>query len=200
MSSIYHVMRDYCSLDLLLVEWLHTVFTYFLAYEILLTSADVSNYINTVSLSYASYRLNFRSIRKCDFDLVCRHIPPDQVISPVLSDDNTELFSSCFRIVQSTDLVSILLPNLRHWKLPKCSIDQLEIIKSLDISRHIKIVDSKFVLPRNQLVQLNLKIEIFVWLFQLKIFAGFDHYETEKTLKKNIYHRRRLLVISLLIT
>ncbi len=52
---------------------------------------------------YAAYRMDFKSIRRADFNFVCRRIRPEQVISLILSDDNdtlgqTELFLVSFSI------------------------------------------------------------------------------------------------------
>ena len=107
-------MKDYSWLDLLPVELLHILFTYFLAHEILLTFSDVSDYINAVLLTYSAYRLDLRSIRKSDFDLVRRNILPEQVIALTLSDDNdtpdqSELFFSYFQIEEFTQLRSLTL-------------------------------------------------------------------------------------------
>jgi hypothetical protein len=244
-------MVRYSSLNLLPVELFYTLFTYFLAHEILLTFSDVSDYIDAILLSYSAYRIDFKAIRMDNFDLVCHRIRPNQIISLIISDDNdtpglSELFFSRFSIEQftqlrslilieieidslklifpnlyklnqlrslsfniatirhkypiwnnddsnestrlksllietythvlprlnhidlnhSTDLVSLSLPYLRHLKLSKFSEDELEMIfqkslqlKSLDIVLHMNVLESKFILPPNQLSRLNLKIE-----------------------------------------
>ena len=118
-------MVRYCALDVLPVELFHTLFTYFLAHEILLSFSDVSDYINAVLLSYPSYQWNFQSIRKFDFDLVCRCIRPDQVFSLTLSDDNdtpgfSELFFTRFRMEQFIHLRSLTLIQIE--------IDSLQLI------------------------------------------------------------------------
>jgi hypothetical protein len=107
-------MPFYCLFDLLSVELLHALFTYFLAHEILLSFSDVSDYVNAVLLSYSTHRLDFKSIQKTHFDLVCRHIQPKQVILLTLSDDydtpgQSELFFSRFRIEEFTQLRSFTL-------------------------------------------------------------------------------------------
>ena len=129
--------RNTCFFDLLPVELLHTVFTYFLAHEILVSFFDVSDHVNAILLSYSSYRLDFKSILKCHFDLICRCIRPDQVITLSLSDaDDTpgqsELFFSRFRIEQFTRLRSLKLINIEF--------DSLESIFSTWIK--VKQLDS----------------------------------------------------------
>jgi hypothetical protein len=245
------LMARYCSLNLLPVELFYTLFTYFLAHEILLTFSDVSDYVDAILLSYSAYRVDFKAIRRDNFDLVCRRIRPNQMISLIISDDNdtpglSELFFSRWSIGQftqlrsltlieieidslklifpnlyklnqlrsfsfnistirhkypiwnndnsneltrlksllfetytqvlprlnhidfnhSNDLVSFSLPYLRHLKLAKFSENELEIIfqqcsqlKSLDIVLHMNVLESKFILPSNQLIRLDLKIE-----------------------------------------
>lgn len=107
-------MTRQCLLDLLPVELLHTLFTYFWAHEILFTFYNVTDYIDAVLLSYASYRLDFTGTQKLDFDFICDHILPDQVISLTLSDNNdtfglSEIFLSRFHIEQFTQLRSLTL-------------------------------------------------------------------------------------------
>jgi hypothetical protein len=108
------MMTYHCLLDRLSVGVLHTLFTYFLAHELLFSFSDVSDYINTILLSYAAYRMDFKSIRRADFDFVCRRIRPEKVISLILSDDNdtpgqTELFFSHFRLEEFIHLRSLTL-------------------------------------------------------------------------------------------
>lgn len=107
-------MPKYCLLDLFPVELLHVLFTYFLAHELLFTFSDVNDYVNDVLLSYSAHRLDFKSIKKTHFDLICRHVQPEQVISLTLSDDDdtpgqSELFLSRFRIEGFTQLRSLTL-------------------------------------------------------------------------------------------
>jgi hypothetical protein len=119
------IMPRYCILDLLPVELLHDLFIYFTTHEILLTFSDVSDYINAVILSYKGYCLDFKSIEKSHFDLVCRYIQPTQVILLTLSDDDdtpgqSELFFSRFPIEEFT--------NLRVLTLNKIEFESLESI------------------------------------------------------------------------
>jgi hypothetical protein len=231
-------MPHYCFFDRLPVELLQTLFGYFLAHEILLAFSDISDYVNSVLRSYSDYQLDLKSIRKIHFDLICRHIRPEQVISLILSDaDDIEqftqlrsltliqikidslkmIFSNLHKLSQlrsisfdiemirhkypawnndysnesnrlkpllldtytivlpqlsricqsnSSDLVSILFPNLRHLKLTKFSSVELETIsqnsrqlKSLHLCLYMNRTNSEFILPVNQLIRLNLKIE-----------------------------------------
>ncbi|CAF4100335.1 unnamed protein product, partial [Adineta steineri] len=244
-------MLHNCWFDLLPVELLHYLFSYFSAQEILLIFSDISNYINNVLSGYCAYVINLKLMKKSDFDLICRRILPEQVIALTLSDDNntfvqSELFLSYYPIEQftrlrslilieidikslksifsmlyklhqlrsfsfnietirhrfpawnnnylnesnqlkslifnsykqilpqlnhiylnnSTDLISIQLPNLRQLKLTKSSFDDLKIIfenssqlKSIDIYLDTNMLNIPFILPSNQLIRLNLKIK-----------------------------------------
>jgi len=103
-----------CLLDIFPVELIHHLLNYFSAHEIFYTFTNVSFYIDNVLLIYSSYRLNFESIKKKEFDLVCQRIIPNQVISLTLCDnENTpgqvELFLSRFQINQFTRLHSLTL-------------------------------------------------------------------------------------------
>ena len=116
-----------CFFDLLPVELLHHIFTYFLAHDILFSFTNVSNHVDAVLLIYSSYHLNFKSIDKANFDLICSQIRPDQVLSLILSDDDdtpgqSELFLSHFRIKQFVHLQSLSLFQIE--------IDKLELIFS----------------------------------------------------------------------
>jgi hypothetical protein len=98
---------------------------YFLAHEILLTFSDVSDHINDVIISYTSYCLDFKSIQKSHFDLVCRYIQPKKIILLTLSDDGdtpgqSGRFFSRFPIEEFT--------NLRVLTLNKIEFESLESI------------------------------------------------------------------------
>jgi hypothetical protein len=60
--------------DLFPVELLHTLLTYFYAHEILFSFLNVSDHVDAILLSYATYRMDFQAIKKSHFYLVCRHI------------------------------------------------------------------------------------------------------------------------------
>lgn len=131
-------MSCQCFLDLFPVEILHNLFTYFLAHEILLSFTDLSNYINDVLLSYSNWQLNFKSIRRDHFDLVCYHIQPEKVISLILSDDidtpgQSELFFSRFHIEQFIHLQFLTLIKIEYESLKNIffNLNKLKQLKSL---------------------------------------------------------------------
>ncbi|CAF4160077.1 unnamed protein product, partial [Adineta steineri] len=112
-------MRRISFFDILPVEILHTLFTYFLAHEVLFSFLDVSDYVNNVILAYSAYQVDLKSIRKTHFDLICQHIRPEQIISLRLSDDKdtpglSELFFSRFQIEQFIHLRSLKLIEIEY--------------------------------------------------------------------------------------
>ncbi len=123
LSNVFHYvsfrfssMARFC-LDILPVELLHALFSYFLAHEILLTFTNVSPYIDAILVSYPNYRVDFKSILKTHFNLVCRTVIADQILSLTLSglDDTPkqcQLFFTHFRIEYFSRLRSIGLINI----------------------------------------------------------------------------------------
>ncbi|CAF3829748.1 unnamed protein product [Rotaria sp. Silwood1] len=75
---------------------------------------NVSSYLDAVLITYSNYYVNFKSISKPNFDLICKHIVPDRVIGLILSNDEdtpglAELFLTYFQINQFTHLQSLTL-------------------------------------------------------------------------------------------
>ncbi|CAF1366025.1 unnamed protein product [Adineta steineri] len=67
--------------------------------------------------AYQGYQLSFKSISRAQFDLICTHIKPDQVISLILSDSDdtpgqSELFFSRFQITDFTRTRMLKLINI----------------------------------------------------------------------------------------
>jgi len=150
--------------DLLPVELLHILFTYFSAHEILLTFSGVSDYINSIVRSYSAYRWNLKSIKRSDFDLICRHIQPEQVISLTLSDaDNTpgqsELFFSCVQLESFTQLQSLRLLEIEFESLEAIFTNLYKLVHLRALSFDIGTIKYKY--PQwtynysNKLSQLN---------------------------------------------
>ena len=78
--------RQPCPLDLLPVEILHMIFDYLSTYDILRGFVKTSAYLEGVASNYHAYQLNFRSVIKEEFDLICRRISPPGVVSLILAD------------------------------------------------------------------------------------------------------------------
>jgi hypothetical protein len=132
-------------LDRFPVEILHLIFDYFWAHEILSSFRNMTDYLDRVLLSYKNYSINFESIRKSQFDLVCRHIQPDQVISLILSDkmetpNQSQLFRSIFSIEQFTRLRALKLIELDDdGKSFFSDLYKIQNLISLEINVKIKL-------------------------------------------------------------
>ncbi|CAF3007511.1 unnamed protein product [Rotaria socialis] len=129
-----------CFLDAFPVEILYAIFSYFLAHEILLTFSSASPFVDAALVTYSDYRIDFKSILKRHFDLVCRRIRPDQVVSLKLFDDDDtpcqiKIFLSQFQIEQFTRLRSLTLPDVQTSWLQHIlsNLNKLERLNSLKL-------------------------------------------------------------------
>ncbi len=103
-----------CLLDFFPVELLHIIFDHLWGHEIFYSFVNISDYVDRILLSYDHYSLNFQSILKKHFDIVCHHVQPHQVISLTLSDSDdtpgqSQLFLSFFSINKFTRLRALKL-------------------------------------------------------------------------------------------
>ena len=137
-SPFENNMGNDCLLDLFSVEIVDILLTYFCTHEILLSLTGISDYIDGILSDYSTWKLNFRSIRKDHFDLICRRIQPNKVISLTLSDENdtpgqSELFFSRFQIEQFTRLQSITLVKIEVESIKNIfsNLYKLEQLRSL---------------------------------------------------------------------
>ena len=129
-------------LDILPVELVHHLLNYFAAHEIFYTFRNVSSYIDAVLMNYVDYRINFESISRADFDLICQHIKPDQVISLTLSDNEMtpgliNLFLSRFQMTQFTRLRSLTLIEIGSdfWEIILSKLIELKHLQSFSVFR-----------------------------------------------------------------
>lgn len=107
-------MSHWCVLNQFPVEIFYILFDYFTSDEVFRTFFNINDYIDSIIDSYPNHRLHLKSIRKSEFDLLCSHIQPEQVISLILSDDDntpglSALLLSRFRLEQFTRLQSLTL-------------------------------------------------------------------------------------------
>lgn len=126
-----------CQLDNLPVELIHHLLTYFSAHEIFYTFINVTSYINAVLAAYSNYRINCKAITRANFDLICQHIIPDQVIALTLSNDEdtpglVDLFLSRFQIKQFTRLQSLRMIEIEadFWETIITQMVQLKDLQS----------------------------------------------------------------------
>jgi hypothetical protein len=104
-------------LNQLPTEIFHMIFDYLWAHEILHAFLNITDYLDRLLSNYKNYMINFESIRKSHFDLICHYIRPEQVISLILSDkldtpSQSELFRLIFSIAQFTGLRALKLIEL----------------------------------------------------------------------------------------
>ncbi|UJR11310.1 hypothetical protein I4U23_015491 [Adineta vaga] len=74
-------------LDQFPVEIIFNIFHYLTANDILRSFHDFSRYLRQCIHSYDQYKINFKSISKREFDIICRVLQPEQIMSLTLSDD-----------------------------------------------------------------------------------------------------------------
>ncbi|CAF0973048.1 unnamed protein product [Rotaria sp. Silwood1] len=106
-------------LDLLPKEIVYSIFEFLWAHDILYSFLHISNYFNNILLTYQNYHINFKSILKRQFDLVCHFIQPNQITSLILSDNNetpgqSKTFLSFFPIEQFINLRAITLFDIEN--------------------------------------------------------------------------------------
>ncbi|CAF1169125.1 unnamed protein product [Rotaria sordida] len=134
-----------CLLDHLPVECLYMIFEYFWAQEIFHSFLNVTQYISQVLYNYNGYLLNFKSIRKKDFDLICRSIKPCQIQSLTLSDsedtvEQSQLFLSFFSVNQFIHLRALTLINIDRNSISAFSdINKLSCLVSIEIDSNSQI-------------------------------------------------------------
>jgi hypothetical protein len=134
-SSAYRLLFI---LDLLPTEILYTIFDYFWSHEILYSFINISNCLDSILLNYHNYHINFKSILKQQFDLVCRYIQPNQIKSLVLSDSNetpgqSKAFLSLFPIEEFINLRAITLSDIENESRSLLSnINQLKCLSSFE--------------------------------------------------------------------
>ncbi|CAF3470109.1 unnamed protein product [Rotaria sp. Silwood1] len=100
-----------CLFEFFPVELLHGIFHYLSAHEIFYAFTQISTYVDNVLVSYDRYSISLSSMLKHQFDLMCRLIRPEQVISITIVDnddtpDQSKLFFSKFDIRQFINLRS----------------------------------------------------------------------------------------------
>lgn len=150
-----------CLLDWFPVEILHTIFSYLLAHEILLSFSNVTPHLDAILLSYSDYRCDFTSILKHYFDLVCHRIRPDQVTSLALSDEEhtpgqSKLFLSRFRMEQFARLRSLKFVDVQN--------DSLEIIfRSLNKLNGLRMLSVDISPNRDDLSTIDYSLFPFWW-------------------------------------
>ncbi|CAF0873144.1 unnamed protein product [Adineta steineri] len=173
-------MHRACFFDLLPVELLHTLFSYFLAHEILLTFFDINDYVNSVLLAYTAYRVNFESIRRTSFDLICHRIRPEQIILLKLSDNKdtpglSELFFSRFQIAQFTQLRSITLIEIEFESMESIFSNLHKLNKLRSFSFNVDLIREKYPVRTNRYSNIVNKINLLLLNAYSRILPQLTH-------------------------
>jgi hypothetical protein len=173
-----------CQLDYLPVELIHHLLNYFTAHEIFYTFINVTPYLDAVLVAYSNYKVNFKSITRINFDLVCQHITPDQVIALTLSDNEytpglMELFLSRFQIDQFTRLQALQLIEIGpdFWENIMTKLVQLKNVRAFSFFPSNRNDPWVFNLPGNELTPLDKSLfgiyaPVLPQLHQLRLCHG----------------------------
>ena len=160
----------YCLLNRFPVEILHQIFDYLSTCDILRGFLKINSYIDSVISNYNFSQINFQSILKYDFDLICKYINPRRMISLTLCDGidtpgQSDLFLSLFNLEQfylTLRSLTLIDVNDQSMKLITNHFDKFNQLTSLTIMNNNLESQStlRHLLPR--LVRLNISCE---WLF-----------------------------------
>ena len=146
--------------DLLPMEIVYTICDYFWGHEIFYSFFNISDYLNRILMNYQNYYLNFKSILKHQFDLLCRYIQPNQIKSLILSDSNetpgqSKAFLSLFPIEQLINLRAITLSDIENDSRSFfVNINRLEALNSFetDTFAHLWMIET---IPRLKRLVIN---------------------------------------------
>jgi hypothetical protein len=161
------------NLDTLPIELIWRIFDCLSLYDLFVSLSNVNRHLNNAIDAYPRYQLNFNSVPKSHFDLVCRYIRPRQVISLKLFDDTytpgqIELFFSIFDgIKQFINLQSFELHSFgREPSIDSILVDlhKLNHLSSLRLMNERPVIyrldnrlfDDRFIMPLSGLRHLTL--------------------------------------------
>jgi hypothetical protein len=173
-----------CRLDSLPVELIHHLLSYFLAHEIFYTFSNITSYLDAVLVACSNYQINFKSITKTNFDLMCRHIIPNQVIALTLSNDQdtpglVELFLSRFQINQFTRLQSLRLIEIGpdFWETIIINLVELKNLRSFSFFPSNRTDAWVCNIPSKDVTQLDQRLfdsyaPLLPQLYQLRLCHG----------------------------
>ena len=146
------------SLDLLPRSVIHIIFDFLWGQHILGSFLNISDTFNNALWTYNNYRIDFKSVRKRDFDLMCRHIRAEQIIALTLCDGNetpnqSHIFLSLFPIDQ--------LCRLRAIKLSEIDTGSWPLLADLHQLEHLASFEAD-TMPLLQFVELTPRLERLV--------------------------------------
>ncbi|CAF3088601.1 unnamed protein product [Rotaria sp. Silwood2] len=163
-----------CLLDKFPVEIFHTIFDYLSTIDIYHGFLKINSYIDSIVSNYKFYHVNFRSILKIEFDLICRYMNPHGIVSLILSDDidtpgQSNLFLSLFKLDEfHNNLRYLSLINLNQESIQSINnhFDMFINLSSLTIINIVSEIPSKLFYIFPKLNRLNIPHD---WLFNNKI-------------------------------
>ncbi|CAF2817105.1 unnamed protein product [Rotaria sp. Silwood2] len=100
------------------VELLQEIFDYLSAFDICHTFHNLNDYLNNAIQIYSKFKLDFQSIQKSHFDLICQYVQPLCIKALRLSDhrsetvDQSELFLSRINANQMKNLQALSLAQI----------------------------------------------------------------------------------------
>ncbi|CAF1507497.1 unnamed protein product, partial [Adineta ricciae] len=155
-SKCSTIKYQFTLFEQLSTELFYDIFEYFWTEEIFHSFSNLNHRIKSIIELYYVHRINFQSIRKSTFHLICQSILPERVSSLVLSDQNdtcgqSKFFLLHFQIEQFTNLRSIKLIKLEHESLCRLlpnlfklkQLQSLSLNNSTRIQMHINSEDKK---------------------------------------------------------
>lgn len=210
------------SLQFLPVEILHHIFDELDVQTILFSFRNTCRQFRAVVNSYDRYVLNFQSISKPDFDLVCHLIDPSRVTSLILSEnsetfDQIKLFLSYFQLQQFNRLrsLSLFISDEEQLKIivGRFNIRLLEsfslkIGKSDDRRKNTTAKLLSLIIAKSNLFKIKLHIqegrfEKIVWPTQCSIqylsIDNFIAFDQIRTILQCSPHLRTLVINSIFI-
>ncbi len=180
------------SLESFSTELLFEIFEYLSPYDLFRSFINLNDLFNTIIHLYPLH-LNLESISRLEFDYICLHLQPKQVISLILSDENiphqVELFKKYFPLFKQQ---FIHLQSLTLIEMFDENIDLPKSVKSLKIRKYdiYKNFSSNFdqLLEQQAKVLTHLKIDRIGLLNYINIqFPVLTYLIIDKELKKHSY-------------
>ncbi|CAF1365804.1 unnamed protein product [Rotaria sordida] len=184
------------------------IFDYLSTCDILHGFLKLSTYINSIVLNYNHYQINFRSILKYDFDLICQYISPKKMASLILSDGidtphQSDVFLSLFKLEElylTLHCLTLQDINNQSMELIINHLDKFDNLSSLTILNSNLTPSSTFKNLFTRLIQLNISCEWFFYnitlMYQLK-YLTITNRCTFKQLEHIIHHIPNLISLNI---
>lgn len=142
------------NIHILPVKIIHIIFDYLNTVDILQSFFGVSNYIDNTVRLYKNYSLNMKNISKMNFNLICNHIKPSQVVSLTLSGEIytpglVNLFFRQFQLEEFIGLRSLHLHSIELEEILANVLYKMSILTELRIFiiDECYALDTRTILP-----------------------------------------------------